>query len=563
MSMIDRDAATFRALVVDANPTSRSILAAQLREFGVGTVVQTGRLADARRTLEARAFDIVLCEQHFPVDGSSGQDLLDDLRRANLLPYSTVFVMITGEASYDRVAEAAESALDSYLLKPHTAAALGERLRQARERKRLLGGIFETIETEQFEAAAKLCLQRFQAREKYWLYAARIGAELLLRLDRHDAARKLYQAVIEAQALPWARLGIARAEVAAGEPAAALRTIDALLSAQPGYADAYDVMGRVQVEQGQFDHALATFRQASEITPNSVARLQKQGMLAYYLGQRDEAGKTLDRAALVGISSKMFDPQTLVLLAFVRFRERDTKGLQRCADNLSHAVERDPGNARLARFSRVADVMLHLLHKRVAASLAAVRDLARELKLESFDVEAACNFLALAAELSAAEIQLDEVDGWVDALALRFSTTRGVSELLARAASAHLAHEQRVRTAHQRVMQLAEEALSHTLAGNARAAVKALIAHGADTCNAKLIDTARATLQRYRERIADADALGEMIEAMRARWSPSAAVPPLGQAQGRAAGGVTLRAGACGPAADSVRAAAAVAAATA
>ena len=112
--------------------------------------------------------------------------------------------MITGEASYDKVAEAAESALDGYLLKPHTAAALGERLRQARERKRLLGSIFDAIEAEAFDDAARLCLQRFQAREKYWLYAARIGAELLLRLERHDAARKLYQAVIETQALPWA-----------------------------------------------------------------------------------------------------------------------------------------------------------------------------------------------------------------------------------------------------------------------------------------------------------------------------------------------------------------------
>jgi CheY-like chemotaxis protein len=554
MSMIDRDVATCRALVVDANPTSRSILAAQLREFGVGTVVQTGRLADARRTLEARTFDIVLCEQHFPVDGTSGQDLLDDLRRANLLPYSTVFVMITGEASYDKVAEAAESALDGYLLKPHTAAALGERLRQARERKRLLGSIFDAIEAEAFDDAARLCLQRFQAREKYWLYAARIGAELLLRLERHDAARKLYQAVIETQALPWARLGIARTEVAAGEPAAALRTIDALLTAQPGYADAYDVMGRVQVEQGRFDEALGTFRQASEVTPNSISRLQKQGMLAYYLGQRDEAGKALDRAALVGISSKMFDPQTLVLLAFVRFRERDTKGLQRCADNLAHALERDPDNPRSARFARVVDVVLHLLHKRVAASLAAVRELAHELKGDAFDVEAACNFLALVAELSAAEIQLDEAHGWVDTLALRFSTTRGLGELLARAAGAHPAHEQRVRAAHQRVTQLAEEALSHALAGNARAAVKALIAHGAETCNAKLIDTARATLTRYRDRIADADTLADMVEAMRQRYAPSAGMPPLGQAQGRAAGGVTLRAGAGGPAADSKRA---------
>ena len=43
----------------------------------------------------------------------TGQDLLDELRREQLLPFSTVFVMVTGEATYAKVTEAAESALDT------------------------------------------------------------------------------------------------------------------------------------------------------------------------------------------------------------------------------------------------------------------------------------------------------------------------------------------------------------------------------------------------------------------------------------------------------------------
>ena len=123
------------AMVIDGNPTSRAILVGQLRDFGMETVIQCSRLADARRQLEYRVFDVVLCEQHFHSGGQSGQDLLDDLRRNQLLPFSTVFIMVTGEATYAKVAEAAESALDGYLLKPHSASDLGERLRSARLRK--------------------------------------------------------------------------------------------------------------------------------------------------------------------------------------------------------------------------------------------------------------------------------------------------------------------------------------------------------------------------------------------------------------------------------------------
>ena len=61
-----------------------------------------------------------------------------------------------------------------------------------------------------------LCVRRFEVRAAYWLYAARIGAELLLRLGQHDQARVLYEAVIATQALPWARLGVARAQIESG-----------------------------------------------------------------------------------------------------------------------------------------------------------------------------------------------------------------------------------------------------------------------------------------------------------------------------------------------------------
>ena len=74
----------------------------------------------------------MLCDYHFDGSDESGQDLLDELRREGLLPYSTVFMMITAEATYAKVAEAAEAALDGYLIKPYTLASLADRIQAAR-----------------------------------------------------------------------------------------------------------------------------------------------------------------------------------------------------------------------------------------------------------------------------------------------------------------------------------------------------------------------------------------------------------------------------------------------
>lgn len=541
MMLLDPDIADCRALVVDPNPTSRSIITSQLRDFGVVQVAQASRPSDARRALEFREYDIVLCEQSFPGTSYTGQALLDDLRRAQLLPSSTVFVMLTGEARYAQVAEAAESALDSYLLKPHTATALGNRLRHARYRKKLLSPIFDHIEAGRFAEAAELCLSRFAKREEFWLYAARIGAELLLRLGRVAEAQALFESILATQALPWAKLGIARAELDSGQPNTALLTLEALANEEPGYADAFDVMGRIHVEQGHFEMALKVYRQASTITPGSIARLQKQGMLAFYMGEKEEAAKALDRATLLGLTSKMFDHQSLMLLAFARYQLKDTQGVRRCIEQLQTAYEQRNYAPRFRRFLDVAKTLLLLMNKQLAAVVGEMRRLFDGLDDPGLDTEAACNLLSLLAEVAKAELELEEAPGWVHRLALRYCTQKSVTELLAGAASRHPAYADLVRGGHQRVGELAQQAMAHAVAGNPTAAIKALIAHGGTTLNTKLMDTARLALQRYRGKVTGAPELEALVQEQLQRYARASQMPPLGQPTGRSAGGLSLR----------------------
>ncbi len=542
MATLDDDLSASSALVIDGNPTSRSVLVSQLRDFGMGTVVQATRLADARRQLEYRKFDVVLCEHHFPGDSMSGQDLLDDLRRNQLLPFATVFIMVTGEATYAKVAEAAESALDGYLLKPHKANQLGERLRQARMRKLSLLEIFTAIEAEDFEAAAKLCQQRFESKGLFWLYAARVGAELMLRVGQYDQAQKLYQAVVEAKTLPWAKLGVARSLLDEGQTARAVSTLENLISEDPNYADAYDVMGRAQFEQGKFDAALTTYKMASTLTPASISRLQNLGLMCYYAGERKEAEVILDRTTRLGLDSKMFDCQTLVLLAFMRLETNDHKGLQRCKDDFVRLIDRNPDSQRHQRLATMVDALLLIDQRQYAQVLEAVRGLCGRIKEPEFDFESASNLIALLAQLADKAIQLDEVDAVVDALCMRFAGTRALAELLAGAAAVYPTYAERVRSAHTQVLKLAENAMSLSMKGDPQAAVKDLINHGRSTLSGKLIETAYLVLHRYADKIDAVQALTEQVNELRTRYSTQITRPALGE-QKRQAGGLTLRTG--------------------
>jgi len=486
-------------------------------------------------------FDYVLCDQFFSESGDSGQTLLDDLRRAQLLPFSTVFFMVTAEASYAAVAEAAESALDGYLLKPFTPSALFERLSLARLRKIHLKPIFDAIEQEDFELASRLCVERFEARKPYWLYAARIGTELLLRLNRHDEARTLFEAVIAARALPWAKLGVARAQIESGQANRAITTLQGLIGEDASFADAYDVLGRAQVELGNFSDAIETYRTASALTPDSVVRLQKLGMMSYYMGDRKTAASVLSRAAMLGIDSKLFDFQALVLLAFSYFSDKDRKGIERCVADFARILERHQDSTRIQRFASIAQTLLLIQQRQFSAAVAAVRDMAREIGEASFDFEAACNLASLLAVLAATSIDLSDSEKWVRALGMRYANTRGLTELMANACNVYPAYSDMVRECLPQINQSAEKAMAQSLAGDAEGAVRKLLQLAESSLNSKLADMAQQVLLRQRERIADADALQEEVQAVRARCGNAPTRAVLGQDGDRRPGGVVIR----------------------
>ncbi|MBL8279767.1 MAG: response regulator [Pelomonas sp.] len=539
MFLMDDTIQDASALIIDSNANSRSLMSAQLRDLGVGTVRQTPRVKDARVMLEHQTYDIVLCDYHFDASDTSGQDLLDELRREGLLPYSTVFVMVTSEATYAKVAEAAEAALDAYLIKPYTSANLAERLASARLRKRILKDIFEAIENQDFETAANLCMARFQAKGKYWLYAARIGAELLLRLKRFDDAKKLYEAIIAAKTVPWARLGVARTEVASGNLQAARRTLENLIGELPDYADSHDLMGHVQMEQGDLKEALKTYQTAATLTPGCLLRLQRCGSLGFYAGERTEALRMLERAMSQGLRSKLFDMLSLVLIGLMRFDSKDFKGFKYAHDALSASLERAAGSIRLQRFELVFRGLACLLERRVGQAMVIAREFTEHADAGNFDLEAASLLTALWIRLSSQEVELEEMMPILQGLGMRHCATKASTEILVAMSETHQGAAEQFRECHQQIFNVAETAMRHSLRGSAKIAVELLIQQGERTRNSKLIDMAGLVLKRHAEKIDTAAQLSEQIEDLNNRY-----VRPMagnGPQKAHSPGGVVLR----------------------
>jgi CheY-like chemotaxis protein len=541
VQQIDRHIHEAKALIIDANAMARSVLAQQLRSFGITHIRQAIRTVDARGMIEHQRFDIILCDDYLDLNDASGQDLLEELRREQLLPYETVFVMRTAEATYQKVAEAAEAALDCYLIKPFSANTLAERLREARARKRELKDIFNAIEADKHEVAIALCLDRFNNRRNYWLYAARIGAELLLAAKRHSEAQALYDAVIAAKTVPWARLGVARAQLAGGDVNGARRTLESLIGEQPQFADSYDVMGKVQMEQGKLDEALATYRTAAQLTPGCVLRLQRGGTLSFYAGETKTATELLEKAWSLGSKSRLFDVLSMTLLAFLRFDARDGKALAFARDVMQGFADKYNESVRLRRMAGIARA-LELLHSgKVGPGVELARQFATEIGEDNFDFEAATNLLSLYTRLEPFGLADGEIGGVVRQVAQRFCVAKNSTEVLASACRPLPAMAEIVRDAQTVIMAMAENAMNQSLRGRPRDAVQMLLDQGEHTRNAKLIEMASAVAQRHADKIPDLAAVQARTDELHKRYCAPATHIAGVRRSNRSAGGMVLR----------------------
>ena len=538
--LLDREVIDDTALVIDANPLSRSVMVQHLRGFGFATVKQVGRISDAREMLENRPFELVVCDTHFD-NGGSGQELLDELRREQLLPYATVFVMVTGQATYARVAEAADAALDSYLVKPFSGSTLFDRIKEARRRKRVLKDVFDAIEAKALDRAIALCLARFAEQKPYGLYASRIGAELLLTQKRNTESQKVYEAVAETHAAPWARLGVARALLADGHLTPARRKLDALLSEEPHFTDLYDVLGKVQVEQGEMAEALTTYRTVTTLTPSCILRLQHCGTLNFYVGSATEGIDMLERTWVLGQKSRLLDMLSVLLLTFMRFDAKDSKGTVQGSNTLQRFSDKFPDSARLRRMAELGLTLVALTEGKPAIALKRARAAFTELPLPDYDMEAATNMLSLLSRLKRHGLEDAEYQSIAHAIAERFAVSKASTEVLIAAAQSQPAVTAWLRATYAEVMRTAEDAMQLAMAGHPKAAVSNLLERGSATGNAKLIEMAGLVAQRHQERI---EGVEEIVEDT-ARLAQLFCAPTTQLAgvrrSNRAVGGLVLR----------------------
>ena len=258
-------------LVVDDFPEMRSMMRSMLLPFGANKLTEVRNGDEAVDAMAKQTMHIVLCDYSLG-DGKDGQQVLEEARERNLLPYSSIFILVTAENTSNMVMGAVEYQPDDYLIKPFTKTVLQARLSKQQERKQGLRKIARLLDEKKYHAAIGLCDEQIAAGSKNTLELTKLKGELLVRINDFDGAKKMYEKVLEERDFSWAHFGLGQTYYHLKLYDQARATFESLIRTNSKYVLAYDWLAKVHKALGDNKGSQEVLAEAIKISPKAILR---------------------------------------------------------------------------------------------------------------------------------------------------------------------------------------------------------------------------------------------------------------------------------------------------
>jgi len=333
-------------LVVYDFPAMRSMVRSMLAAYGANKITLANNGEQAMELMKKQKFEIVLCDYNLG-DGKDGQQLLEEAKEENFLPYSTLFIMITAENTNEMVMGAMDYQPDDYLVKPFTKVVLQNRIRKLQERKEGLVKVSNAMDKSDYGLALSLLEQRLAEDCKNKFELLRLKGELLLQNRAYEAAEKHFSAIVGARDINWAAFGLGCAQYYLRKYEDAEQTFSTLIANNKQFVKAYDWMAKVQNELGRQKSAQEFLEKAVELSPKAVRRQKALAQSAYLNQDLDVAEKAYKSVIRQGKNSCFRLPEDFGGLAQVYVDKNETSNANATLDTMRQSYRHADSSIRL------------------------------------------------------------------------------------------------------------------------------------------------------------------------------------------------------------------------
>jgi DNA-binding NarL/FixJ family response regulator/Flp pilus assembly protein TadD len=365
------------ALIIEPHSGMRASIHNMLNLCGLSRIQDAPSANQAVKHLTLKSFDLVLCEYDLE-GGQDGQQLLEDLRHHQLVSLSTMFFMVTGEGEYGKVVSAAELAPTDYILKPFTADRLLERIARALEKRNVFMPVWQLMEEGSQHAAIEACLAGEREHPRFAIDFMRLRAELHMFLGEPEQAEPIYRQLVDARAIAWARLGLAKTLFVRERFDEARDMLEELVATNRNFLDAHDWLARTHAAVGALDKSQEVLAGAVAVSPHAVGRLRRLGETALEAGDTDTAERVLKQVVGKARHSEFRDPEDHVKLVQALVGKGDPVQAAAVIRDLDRSMG---GQKNVAACSAIASSLVHeytgneaRLNESLLAALAGCRD---------------------------------------------------------------------------------------------------------------------------------------------------------------------------------------------
>jgi len=268
-------------LIIEDYGVMRRSLKEMFYSLGARFVDEAEEGASAISLMKSKPYDIILCD-YMLGEGKNGQQILEEARHKQLIPFHCIFIIVTGHQTASLVLNTLENKPDEYLTKPFNAHQLIRRVKKSIVRKDYFLQIKKDIKKDNLASAIFHCDALLKTENKATHTSLlKIRAELAVNTGDFEKAQAIYNQILDQRELAWARLGTGIIAFYQNDFQHAISIFKQVISGHPMVLESYDWLTKSYEALEQPDNAEQIIIQVTEISPNSFFRQQKLALLTF------------------------------------------------------------------------------------------------------------------------------------------------------------------------------------------------------------------------------------------------------------------------------------------
>jgi len=266
-------------LVVDDQKSFHIILKTMLANQDAKEIDFAENAEQAIKIATRKQYDIYLLDYNLGAS-QDGVQLLDYLKKNDLIPKHAICFIITGDSNKGMVLTALEKSPDDYLMKPFSQRQLSRRLKIAAQRKLAFQDIFQFISDKKYDQAIQLCREKIDQDEKYRRLCKNVLADIYIEIKKFKAAETILKPLVDLKPLVGPSISLGKAYFFQKKYKKSIAILTRLIEASPLQMEAYQWLGRAYQHENQLDDALAALTKSATTTNYSIERHQEVVLLA-------------------------------------------------------------------------------------------------------------------------------------------------------------------------------------------------------------------------------------------------------------------------------------------